>query len=1168
MQTWLVLWISILYLAALFAIAWWGDRLPNDRPLFARGSFSSAAVYTLMLAIHVTAWSFYGGAGRAAAKGFDYLATSIGAFIFLIIGQGVLRRIISLSKARNITSISDFLSARYGGRRPIAAFVAIASLVGLLPYMALQIKAIGFSFDILTGSASTVPAAAGLIGATDFRAALVLAAFTALFGVRHIHASERHRGFVLALAFESFVKLVAYVGVALFVLYEMYDGIGDVLARAHDDATLEHLLVWDWRAPEWYAKVTVGFLAFLCMPQMFHVAVIENDDAAAVRWAGLLYPAYVLVFAAFMTPIALAGLVAFGDSIGPDKFMITLPMAAGSPTLGLLAFIGGLSSAAGMIMVSSVALATMLCNDVVLPFLLGRQARRTADTTKLLLFVRRALVFAVILAAFVMRRFVDDSASLVQMGVTSMVAAAQLAPAFFIGGYWRKASASGALAGMSLGFAIWLYTLLLPSMAEVFGVSPEFLDAGPWGIGWLRPQSLFGSGLLDPLLNAVVWSLVFNVGAFVLVSLALPTTLAEAEAASSFAHASPRPERADATRELAAIAARFVGSEHADAAFRRYFETPMQTTSFDFAIPADDNMVRFAENLIAGAIGTASARIVLAGALHGRRLSRADARAMIEDASAALHHKHALLRAITENVQQGICAVDVDLRLLAWNHRFAEMLDLPDDFLKVGLPLATIVAFNKARGEYTAEQYELLFANRDAPIATWPFVYERARPDGTVLEVTFNRMDVGGYVATYADVTEHHRAAQALRDANEQLEHRIRERTLALELAKRAAEEANAGKTRFLAAASHDLLQPLTAARLFLSAQQASLEGREGTEMDLRNVAAFTENALAALQSTEALLSELLYMSSLDSRAIQPVVQDVAIGAMLAQLGAEFSALAGTRGLALRVVPTSAMARADPILLRRVVQNLLSNAIRYTAVGRVLVGCRRCDSAIRIEVWDTGVGIPEDMQQNIFNEFWRLPQEAEVEKGMGLGLAIVDRIARLLDARVILRSKVGVGSMFAIEVPRASSPPYAPTRDSSPLPMIGTVRDLLVLCLDNDEPVRDGMKALLEQWGCRVVCAHDLETAIQFLGEVVPDVALVDYHLDKTRNGLDVLDELRRRWNHDAYAVLVTADRSDHVRRAAHAARCEVLHKPVKPAALRRYLTSATLRRATSRSEE
>jgi signal transduction histidine kinase/CheY-like chemotaxis protein len=419
-------------------------------------------------------------------------------------------------------------------------------------------------------------------------------------------------------------------------------------------------------------------------------------------------------------------------------------------------------------------------------------------------------------------------------------------------------------------------------------------------------------------------------------------------------------------------------------------------------------------------------------------------------------------------------------------------------------------------------------------------------------------MDIGGYVATFVDVTERHRAAQALREANELLEERVRDRTQALEQAKVEAEHANADKTRFLAAASHDLLQPLTAARLFLSAQQAGLRERTAIGPDLGILASYTDHALTALESTEELLTELLYMSSLDARAITPKIQSVDIGMLLTQLRTEFMPLAAKHGLRLRVASTTLVGSTDLGLVRRVLQNFITNAIRYTPKGRVLIGCRRRSDRLRIEVWDSGVGIPEDMHHEIFLEFRRLPREApDTEQGAGLGLAIADRIARLLGATLTLRSKVDRGSVFAIAIPRAAVRLDAHAAPKAKEPVAVDEQSMLVLCIDNDRRIRDGMQALLERWGHRAVCAQDLESTRACLGNATPDIALVDYHLDGGRGGLEVIAALRPLWAHEVPVVIVTADRSEAVRETTRAAGCALLHKPVKPAVLRRCVDEA-----------
>lgn len=519
-----------------------------------------------------------------------------------------------------------------------------------------------------------------------------------------------------------------------------------------------------------------------------------------------------------------------------------------------------------------------------------------------------------------------------------------------------------------------------------------------------------------------------------------------------------------------------------------------------------------------------------------------------------------LLRATLEHLSQGVSVVDQDLRLVAWNRRYIELFAYPPWLITLGRPIADVLRYNAERG---------LISPGEGDIETWvrrrmshmrrgnAYSHERVLPNGTVIEIRGNPMPGHGFVASYSDVTAYKRAQAELLASNETLEQRVAERTAELltvnahlSEAKLVAERANQAKTRFLASASHDLVQPLNAARLFV----ASIDRRQlrGTEARL---VCQVEDSLA---SAESLLGALLDISRLDAGVHELKSEHFELRHLMEPLSVEFAALARNRGLEFRMVPTRAVVDTDPWLLRRVLQNFLCNAIRYTCGGRVLMGCRRLPGGLRIEVWDTGPGIPANKQREIFEEFRRLDSPcATDDRGLGLGLAIAERLTRLMGHPLGLRSKVGKGSVFFVTVPfgdrqRIAAPPAAPAPFAS-----NQVQGALILCLDNEPSVLEGMKALLGGWGAEVLVAACLDSALALFatcgrnGGRVPDLVLLDYHLDSGTDGIGALEPLKTLWKRDVPAIIITADHTQQARAAAERNGYPMLRKPLKPAALR-----------------
>ncbi len=1165
--SWGVLAFSIGYVGLLFAIAYYGDRRakargrPTSRPL----------VYALSLAVYCTSWTFYGSVGLAAKTGYNFLPIYLGPILLFALGWPLLRRIIRISKRHNITSIADFIAARYGKSQRLAAAVAVIAVIGTLPYIALQLKAVSTSFAVLMSFPHVGPPptdmAPSMWGGSALIVSVILAVFAILFGTRHIDATEHNEGMTLAIAFESLVKLLAFLVVGGLVTWGVFGGFHDLAGRVSADPRLHKLFLSGVDGPTWVTMTGLALLAILCLPRQFHMSVVENVDERDVRKAAWLFPLYLVAINIFVIPIAIAGLTLFPTgTVDADMFVVAVPIAAGHRIIALLAFLGGLSAATGMVIVASVAVSNMVSNDLVMPIVLhGRRLRlaEREDIGTLILNIRRISIMSFMLLAFCYYKLVGDAFALASIGLLSFAATAQFAPALVGGLIWRGATERGAFAGILVGFGVWFYTLLLPSLVQSGWLPTDFLSQGPFGIGLLRPQQLFGLRF-DPLSHGVFWSLIANVTTYVVVSVMSVPKLIEHIQAGAFvdadgdpAHFGSRPWHGSIrVGDLMALVGRYLGVERAQRSFADW-NLP-RGKGPDPSAPADTAMVRETERMLASAIGAPSARLVMALTFDRQNLGADAALHLLDDASAAIQYNRNVLQSTFENVRQGISVFDKDLKLAFWNRHFRELLDLPPEFGRVGITLQEIIRFNAERGEYGPGDIDALVAERlEIFISAEDMAFQRRRPNGKVLEIRTNKLPGRGYVTTYSDITEHVQATAELAAANERLEERVRERTAALtqlnaELtkAKTVAENANLGKTRFLAAASHDLLQPLNAARLYVSSlieQQVRRPASDAAGADL------ARKIDASLASVEELLGTLLDISRLDAGALTPERHHFALGDLLDALKVEFAPMAERKGLDLRIVRTTLAVESDRRLLHRLLQNLLSNAIRYTARGKVLMGVRRRADRLVIEVADTGCGIPPEKHAVLFREFQHFSREPDVEHGLGLGLSIVDRIGRMLDHPVTFRSEPGHGTAFAVEVPRGDLSavlrrPVAAWPGTLPAPA-----DMLVLCVDNDSTVLDGMRTLLEGWSCRVLLATgaDEAEALMHTRWGRPDLLVVDYHLDSSADGLRCIERVRAACGAEVPAMLITADRSKAIKELALNSGLPVLNKPVKPAALR-----------------
>lgn len=695
-----VLAASAGYLLLLFLIAAWGDR----RAAQGRSIIDSALVYALSWAVYCTAWTYFGSVGRAATGGVWFLPIYLGPMLAMLVAWIVLRKIVRIARTYRITSIADFIASRYGKSPALAALVTLITVVGIVPYIALQLKAVQAGYVVLTGDAET---GAGVWGDGTLFVALALAAFAIIFGTRHLDLAERHEGMVAAIAFESGVKLVAFLAVGAFVTWGLYDGMGDIWARAREVADLRVLLELDADGPgsfdyaQWFALTMLSVFSVLLLPRQFQVMVVECVDEGHIRRAAWMFPLYLLLINLFVLPIAIGGLLFFqGGAVDAETFVLSLPLANGAPGLALLAYLGGLSAATGMLIVETVAISTMVCNDLVMPALLryGRLGeRQSGDLTRLLLNIRRMAIVAVLMLGYLYFRVAGEAYALVSIGLISFAAVVQFAPALLGGIYWRGGTRDGALAGLAGGFVVWAYTLMLPSVAKSGWIPAEFAESGPFGIQLLAPEHLFGLTGLDSLTHSLFWSLLVNIGLYVALSVARGPSARDASQGllfvDVFRRAGTEPvfwrgrARPD---DLKALAGQFLGPARAQSLFDEH------AAEAGVPVPdlvADARLVDRVERQIAGTVGTASARVVVASVAQEEPLSVEDVVEILHESSQLRGYARAL-----EEKSQSLEAATNELRKA--NEALKSLDQLKDDFMssvthELRTPLTSIRALSE-----------------------------------------------------------------------------------------------------------------------------------------------------------------------------------------------------------------------------------------------------------------------------------------------------------------------------------------------------------------------------------------------------------------------------------------------------------------------------------------
>lgn len=1139
MQGWIVVPVSLAYLGLLFLIAWYGDRqakwLSHWRPW----------IYSLSIAVYCTSWTFYGTVGQASNNPWSFLPIYIAPIIVFVFGWRILARLILIAKREHITSIADFIAARYGKSQGLAVMVTLIAVVGILPYISLQLRGITMGLDIL---------APDLISHLGYQESHIswfvvgaLAVFTVLFGTRHIDNTEHHRGMMMAVAFESIVKLVAFLLVGLFITY---------LALSSPEIELIDIAINTYESPNipgMFVHTMLTMAAIICLPRQFHTMVVENEQPQDLHTARKVFPAYLILMGLFVLPISWVGQSLLSTSPA-DTYVISVPLSVGASDIALLAFLGGTSAASGMVIVSTIALAIMASNDLVLPLLLRRirlSQRTHSHFSGLLLNIRRVLILLILFGAWGFYMALDNIQSLSVIGLLSFAAIAQFAPALVGGMYWRLGNKKGVYVGLMAGFTVWLVTLMSQTGMLAGDSESNFL------LWIIRPPQF----LADWSMTASDWgmalSLIINTSCYFLISLVTRASLSERLQSAAFVGA-PLPESENMSlyqsrvtvSELEMLAARFVGRARARSAFSNYWR--QEGVTLLGSQQATSGLIRHTERVLAGVFGASSAKLVLTSALQGKKMQLEEVATIVDEASELYDFSRGLLQGAIEHISQGITVVDKQLRMVAWNQRYLELFEFPPGLIQVGRPIAEVIRHNAQMGLCGPGDPEEHVRKRVYHLECGTqHTSSRIYPDGTVIEVQGNPMPGGGFVMSFSDITVFREAEKSLKELNETLESRVLERTRELEelnkrlvSATQIASTESQSKTRFLAAVSHDLMQPLNAARLFASSLTET-----ANDIETKRLSNHIESALGA---AEELIGDLLDISRLESGKIKTDIRGFRLSDVLTNLNAEFSALAKKQGITFKMVPSELIVHSDPKLLRRILQNFLTNAFRYNPKGKVLLGSRRMQGNVRIEVWDNGIGIPSDKQNEIFDEFTR-GDPSHVSQGLGIGLAISRGIARVLDHEIGLKSWLDEGSVFSITLERGEA--IEPEAAQQVQPTAAMLEHIKVLCVDNEHEILLGMRTLLERWGCDVRTAINLVDSLQCMNEGwIPDVVFSDYRLDNDRTGLEVLQQCRLRLGDRFIGIIISADRTEDMLSAIKSNGFEFIAKPVKPLKLRAIL--------------
>ena len=1191
---WTLVTVTVIYMLLLFVLASVGNRakrLPKS-------------VYSLALGIHCTSWAFFGTTTQAAQFGWPLVPTYLGVILVMLFGFKLFLRVNAICKQYKVSSIAEFISIRYEHSNLIASIVTFICVIGVIPYIALQLDAIKLALSLLLSDTNTLASSSSL----SLYITLGMAAFAIWFGARKMNLTDRNAGLMLTIAAQSLVKLIAMLMVGLFVVYSVFDGFVDLFEQSIALPETRELIDSPFAFWIYLSHALLGICSMFCLPRQFHVNFVENRNDEEIHQARWLFPSYLIGMSLFVLPIALAGTIIFNPSNAiqsnaisnvstslaytTDSFVLAIPIVSNMPFIAIIAFIGGLAASTSMVIVATLALGNMVANSLITPLFLvfNTKKLRTVsnveftqdnnETTSIekpskpsdnkvalrlssqaILRTRQLTILFMLLIAYAYHINISQQMPLVQTGTIALSLLSQTFPAIVLGIFWHRASRLGATFGIVLGIATVIFGMLIPSINQ--SITSEALAYVLFISFAINTSSIVVVSLFTPLNTAKLPSNdnPYASSALQANSLVTLSGVRLGELVQLIDRVLPIDAATSFRQQVLFVSSDASTQSTVTTNGQNQAETLTEHLLSETDV-APANVVTRAEKLLAAHMGSASTRILLKTISNQSLDAGNDLSELAAQAGKNFQFNHKVLQASITHLPLGISVIDADFNLVAWNAIYEALFDYPKDYLQVGKPIIEILQYNAQRGLLGTQNSQSEIQKRMQNMLTGKS-YKAVRPQlhNKVVEISGNPLPAGGYISCYSDITEYINIQNQLETAKLDLEQRVERRTHQLEVAKVEAEQANIGKTKFLAATSHDLMQPLNAASLFASMLHEKLQGKGEFEL--------ADNLVNSLDNAESLLNMLIDITKLENKRIKPNLQSFKLDDLLSQLVSEFSLLAQEKSIKLVYVKTNIWVNTDRRLLSRVIQNLLSNAIRYTHKGKILIGVRRkqpfnntklckCD----LLVADTGDGIADENQSQIFNEFKRLdPQDSH--QGLGLGLTIVDKISELLDYKIRLQSALDKGSVFTIELNRTAEltqnkPSALMLKKSEDYQFL---RNKHVLVLENDEAVLSALVTLLESWGAKVITAHNQSSADDLLKNEANaahmlSLALIiaDYHLDNGDTGVTVALTIQNKLEVKTKTILSSADRSEGIQALAYEHEMQYLPKPIKQAALKRLI--------------